>query len=138
MHDTIEAIIHKAPVQDLAIHVGKSGLCLGDRADLRLMPDGSVGVYCMARRRTLLFTQRAERRIGHLGPQASAIVMPALEQGEALRVRIVGLTPEHLAQDGHADVHISVWGQARRFAASPHAEAPDLFPPQDEEPPPET
>lgn len=130
MQDIIEAIIHKAPVRDLAIHIGKSGLCLGDRADLRLMPDGSVGVFCMARRRIFLFAQSVERRIGHLGPQASAIVTPALAQGETLRVRIVGLTPEHLARDGHADVHISVWGQARRLAAMPGVAIPDEGPPQ--------
>ncbi len=113
VQDIIEAIIHKAPVLDLTVHVGRSALCLGDRVDLHLLADGRVGVVCKVRRRGFLFTRLAARQIGVLGRRASEIVAPALERGEALRVRIVGLTPEHLASDGRADVGISVFGNPR-------------------------
>jgi hypothetical protein len=41
-----------------------------------------------------------------------------LGRNDHLRVRIVGLTPEHLATDGKAEMYVSVWGATRHLSQS--------------------
>lgn len=111
MQSVKQPIIRKVQVLDLAIHVQKSGLCLGDPLQLVAMTDGQIGVYTLQRRALLGLLARKPRYVGHLGPSASRIVAPLLSGAEDLRVRVVGLTPEHLASSAGPEVHVSVWGE---------------------------
>jgi hypothetical protein len=118
MYDTMQAIIHKAAVNDLQTQIRHTGLCIGDAAELHLDDLGRVTVWGRLNRRRFLIRRRVLAHIGNLGPQACEILTPVLHRNEHLRVRIVGLTPEHLAPDGKAEMHISVWGNPR------HAKVP--------------
>lgn len=120
MQDSIQPLIHKAAVQDIAVHIARSGLSIGDEATLHSLTDGRIGVFAARRRRLLgLIPQRVTTCLGTLGPQAATLIGPAVEAGFPLRVRIVGLTPEHLAGEGAPEIHISVWGAARQIGAAP-------------------
>ena len=118
MHDLLQPLIHKAAVRDIVVHVARTGLCIGAQAELHTLPDGRVGVFARLTRRFLgLIPRNLTLLIGVLGPQASALIAPAVERGEPLRVRIVGLTPEHLTAPGCSpEVHVSVWGDPRHVA----------------------
>lgn len=125
MHDVLQPIIHKAPVLGLAVNVNRTGLCIGDPADVRLMEDGQVGIFATVRKRRMwLFPRQVQAYLGHLGPNAGRIITPALVHGDHLRVRIVGLTPEHLSHAEGAEVHVSVWGDLKRVAPPKSAAAP--------------
>ena len=111
MHETLRPLIHKAQVLGLQIHVGRAGLCLGDAARAVPLDDGTIGVMARVRSpRLVLIPRQKDRVLGRLGPAASRILAPELAQGRPLRLRIVGLTPEHLAGPEGAEVHISAWG----------------------------
>lgn len=117
MQHLYQPIIHKASLMGLALHVGRSGLCLNDTAELVPMAEGRVGVLALQPRRWLGLIPRVRRLyLGHLGPQAAALIGPRLERGEQLRVRIVGLTPEHLAAGAEPEIHVSVWSNGRTHA----------------------
>jgi hypothetical protein len=133
VQEMLHPIIHKAPVLKLRIALRDSGLCLGDPAELAFGDDGEVGVFAQARKRGLIFMRQRRLQLGVLGPQATAIVAGAVQRGDPLRVRIVGLTPEHLARERRPDLHVSVWGHLRHLLGA----SPDL-PVTDEEAPPAT
>jgi hypothetical protein len=46
---------------------------------------------------------------------AEEIIAPSLAHGDDLRVRIIDLTPEHLANGYPPEVYISVWGDPRHL-----------------------
>jgi hypothetical protein len=111
MQDTPIPILAKAPVFDLHLVVAKSGLSIGDSAEIALDADGRPAVSAWVRHRVWGFPARSRlKRIGHLGPVAGRILAPHLISGQDLRVRIVGLTPEYLAGPQGAEVFVSVWG----------------------------
>ena len=111
MHETLRPLIHKAQILGLQIHVARAGLCLGDAAQAVPLEDGTIGVIARVRAPLLgVIPCQRDRVLGRLGPAASRILAPELEQGRPLRLRIVGLTPEHLAGPEGAEVHISAWG----------------------------
>lgn len=118
MHDLLQPLIHKAAVRDIVVHVARTGLSIGSEAELHPLPDGRIGVFARLTRRFLgLIPRQVTVLIGVLGPHASALIAPAVERGETLRVRIVGLTPEHLTSAGNGpEIHISVWGDPRHIA----------------------
>ncbi|MDZ4311806.1 MAG: hypothetical protein U1A24_14770 [Cypionkella sp.] len=116
MQDILQVLIHKAPVQDVQLHIGKSGLCIGDAAELQLQADGRIGIYALAKRPLLgLLPRRSLRHLGFLGPAATAVMTEPLQHSDHLRVRIVGLTPEHLSPNGAAEIYISVWSNTHRM-----------------------
>lgn len=116
MQDILQVLIHKAPVQELQLHIGKSGLCIGDAAELHLQEDGRIGIFAQAKRPLLgILPRRSLRHLGQLGPAATAVMTEPLQHGDHLRVRIVGLTPEHLSPNGVAEVYISVWSNTHRM-----------------------
>ena len=116
MTDTKLPLIHKAPVEGLAIHVARAGLAIGDNAWLDRISDGRIGVFAQVRRPVLgLFPRLRPAFIGHLGPVAEEIIAPSLAHGDDLRVRIIDLTPEHLANGFPPEVYISVWGDPRHL-----------------------
>ena len=114
MHDMLQPLIHKAQVHGLRIHVGRAGLCLGDTAEAVPLDDGTVGVVAQVRAPFLgLFPRQRREVLGRLGPAAARILMPEITEGRPLRLRIVGLTPEHLAGPQGPEVHVSAWGKLR-------------------------
>lgn len=118
MQDILQVLIHKAPVQDVQLHIGKSGLCIGDAAELHLQGDGKIAIFAQAKRPLLgVLPRRALRQLGQLGPAATAVMTEPLQHGDHLRVRIVGLTPEHLSPTGAAEIYISVWSNTHRMMA---------------------
>lgn len=138
MPDRLEPILPLVPVEGLRVHVGRSALSMGDAAGLRLLADGRVGVFARVRRRWAgLVPLRRDTCIGHLGPIAAGIVTPALLEEAPLRLRVVSLTPEHLAGSGPPEVFVSIWGDPRLLA--PYLSVPEAFlPPRPAEGPEET
>ena len=109
-------LIHKAPVEGLTIHVARARLAIGDPAWLDRLPDGRVGVFAAVCQRLLgLLPRQRPALLGHLGPLAEEIVAPSLAHGDPLRVRIIDLVPEHLANGYPPEVYISVWGDPRHL-----------------------
>jgi hypothetical protein len=117
VHDIIEPLLHKAAVRDLLRPIRNSGLSIGDTAQLHLTEDGRIAVWATLRYTRFFLPRRSLLPLGHLGADAGQILTPALRRGDHLRVRVVGLTPEHLSPDGQAEMHISVWGNARYLPA---------------------
>lgn len=120
MHDILEPILHKASVSEFRITIRTAGLSIGDTAELHLCEDGTVAVYATILKRGLLFRRRKLAQVGLLGQRATALITPALRNRDHLRVRIVGLTPEHLSGDGRPEMNISVWGAASAVGVTPH------------------
>ncbi|MDN5785959.1 hypothetical protein [Pseudorhodobacter sp.] len=110
MHEIIEPLIHKASVSGLCVQIRKTGLSIGDVAELGLADDGRIAVYARIVKRGFLLRRPVRALVGYLGHQASQILTPALRRGAPLRVRVVSLTPEHLAPGGKAEMSVSVWG----------------------------
>ncbi|TAG25875.1 MAG: hypothetical protein EAZ40_05175, partial [Rhodobacterales bacterium] len=80
------------------------------------LTDGRVGVFARLSKPILgLIPRMRPGLIGHLGPMAEEIVAPSLAHGDALRVRIIDLVPEHLSNGFPAEVFISVWGDPRHL-----------------------
>ncbi|MBL9048785.1 MAG: hypothetical protein JNK19_01570 [Tabrizicola sp.] len=116
MSDAKLPLIHKAPVEGLTIHVARTGLAIGDSARLDRLSDGRIGVFARLRKPILgLIPHHREGLVGHLGPVAEEIIAPSLAHGDDLRVRIIDLTPEHLANGYPPEVYISVWGDPRHL-----------------------
>lgn len=129
MSDPKLPLIHKAPVESLLVHVARSGLVIGDAAWFDRLADGRIGVFAQLKRPILwIFPRWSPCLLGHLGPIAEDIVAPSLAHGDDLRVRIVALVPEHLANGYPPEVHISVWGDPRHLQPIIAAMGPVLGP----------
>jgi hypothetical protein len=116
MSDTKLPLIHKAPVEGLEIHVARTGLAIGDSARLDRLSDGRIGVFARLKKPILgVIPHHRDGLVGHLGPVAEEILAPSLAHGDDLRVRIIDLTPEHLANGYPPEVYISVWGDPRHL-----------------------
>ena len=116
MSDQKLLLLHKAAVEGLSIQVARSGLSMGDAARLVRCEDGRIGVFARFRQPLFgLIPRWREGLIGHLGELAAEIVAPSLDHGDMLRVRIVALVPEYLANGGPPEVHLSVWGDPRHL-----------------------
>jgi hypothetical protein len=116
MSDAKLPLIHKAPVEGIAIHVARTGLSIGDPAWLDRLSDGRIGVFANVRKPFLgLIPRHRPACLGHLGPVAEEIIAPSLAHGDDLRVRIIDLTPEHLSNGYPPEVYISVWGDPRHL-----------------------
>jgi hypothetical protein len=127
MTDAKLPLIHKAPIEGLVIHVARTRLVIGDIAWLDRLPDGRIGVFAKVRQPFLgIIPRQRAALLGHLGPVAEEIVAPSLEHGDPLRVRIIDLVPEHLANGYPPEIYISVWGDPRHLA--PILEAAGLTP----------
>mgnify|MGYP003625839441 FL=1 len=110
VQDILQPLLAQAQVTDLVFNVAHSGLTLGDKASLGLAEEGRVAVLAETRARFLFWSRRKTRLLGYLSPADTAVILPRLQASDLLRVRIVGLTPEHLGQDGRAGMQISIWG----------------------------
>lgn len=126
MSDSKLPLIHKAPVEGLLINVARAGLVIGDTAGIVRLPDGRIGVYARVRKPFLgMIPRRRTVLIGHLGPSVEDILAPSLSHQDALRVRIIDLTPEHLSHGFPPEIYISVWGDPRHLM--PVFGVPDAF-----------
>lgn len=139
MSDTILPLIHKAPVEGIRVHVARAGLMIGDNAAIDRLSDGRIGVFASVKAPVLgIFPRRRTMLIGHLGPLADNIIAPAISQGDGLRVRIIDVTPEHLANGYPPEVYISVWGHPRYlttlFGVPEAFSRPESSEPQPEKP----
>jgi hypothetical protein len=111
MQDILQPLISKAQVVGLRVNVGKTGLCIGDTAHLEFLDDGQIGLFAHGQQHFLgVFPRRRLLHLGQLGPIASDILAEPLRREQHLRVRIVGLTPEHLSETRQPEVFVSVWG----------------------------
>ena len=111
MTETPVTLLAKAKVHDVRLHIGRSGLSLGDAVKLALNDQGKVIVRAMVHERIFgVFRRRRCRTLGHLGPAVDRLLGPLIETEHALRVRVVGLTPEHLSATTDPEVFVSVWG----------------------------
>jgi hypothetical protein len=116
MIETLHPILPKTPVLGLRLHIGRSGLCIGDPATLHLSETGEVELIALVRRQHFgIFRSSGPSALGHLGPVVARMLVPALQAGSPLRVRIVGLTPEHLCGATGPEVHVSVWADPRHL-----------------------
>ena len=114
MRDIIEPILPQIPVEEIALHIGRSRLSIGDKVTPRLTKDGQVGLWARVRRPWLgLVPMWRDTYLGHLGPVASQILAPAVERGTVLRMRVVVLHPEHLSGGRPPEIHVSAWGDPR-------------------------
>lgn len=119
MQDNKLPLLPKSPVMGVQIHVGRSGLAMGDTAQLLRLEGGSIGIFAKVSVSLLGFIPwRSLRLIGQLSPEAEAVVGPSLDHGDELRVRIVGLNPEHLAGGRPPEVYVSVWGDPRHLTTA--------------------
>ncbi len=111
MQDNLQPIIHKTRLLGLKVNVAKSGLCMGDVAQIDWLPDGNIGLFAPVRRMRFGFLPtNGVGLVGHLDEDAADHVRAALAQGGTLRGRIVTLTPEYLGAEGGAAVYVSIWG----------------------------
>lgn len=115
MLETPIPMLAKVPIHGLKLHVGQSGLSLGDSVDVALDNENKVSVTAVVRRRFLgIFPYERSSRLGHLGPVVDRLLVPLLQEGRELRVRIVAISPEHLCGQGGPEVFVSVWGVPRK------------------------
>ncbi|VDC28000.1 hypothetical protein [Pseudogemmobacter humi] len=134
MSERLEPILPQVPVEGIAIHIGRAGLCMGDIAEARLLEDGRVGIFAVVKRPVLGFIPaRRPTYLGHVGPVAAQILAPALMEGLMLRLRVVVLTPEHLATSGPPEIHVSVWADPHKLA--PFLKLDEVWLPPDPGPP---
>ena len=134
MTDSKLPLILKAPVEGITVHVARAGLVIGDTARIDRLPDGRIGVYASVRKPILgVIPRRRTVLIGHLGPSVEDILAPSLSHGDPLRVRVIDLTPEHLANGFPPEIYISVWGDPRHLIHG--IGAPQAFQPRTPEPP---
>jgi hypothetical protein len=114
MREIPELILPQVPVEGISVHIGRSRLSMGDPVTARLVPDGRVAIWARVYRPLLGIIPRWRSTcLGHLGPVAAQIVTPALLEGHSLRLRVVMLTPEHLAVGRDPEIHVSVWGDPK-------------------------
>lgn len=118
MLQNVQPILAKTRLHDLAVHVARSRLCLNDPVEIEAEGDGRLAVSGRLHRPILgIIPRRRQTVIGHIGPRAAELLAPLIEAGTPLRLRIVGLTPEHIAPP---EVYVSVWGAIRpSFTAPP-------------------
>jgi hypothetical protein len=117
MLETPIPMLAKVPIHGLKLHVGRSGLSLGDSVDVALDSENKVSVSAVVRRRFLgIFPYGRTSRLGHLGPVVDRILVPLLREGRKLRVRIVAISPEHLCGQSGPEVFVSVWGDPSSVA----------------------
>lgn len=111
MTETPVTLLAKAKLHDVRLHIGRSGLSLGDAVELALDAQGKVIVRARVQERVLgVFRRTRCRTLGHLGPAVDRFLAPLVETEQALRVRVVGLTPEHLSASADPEVFVSIWG----------------------------
>ena len=108
----MQALIHQASLHGLKIRIRGSGMIPGQPVELECHAERKLAVLVTLPSRWLFGLGRPKRRVlGYLHPEASAILMPAIEKFATLRVRIVEIEPAHARTGGVDQISISVWGE---------------------------
>ena len=107
----MQILIHKANLVRLRLPVRGMRIALGEAVVFVHESASEVAVMAMLPSR-LPFGLGWLRKVKlvYLGGHTKALLMPALEMGAQLRVRIVELDSGHLRSDGCDRIAISVWG----------------------------
>jgi hypothetical protein len=107
----MQILIHKANLVRLQVPIRGLGIGLGEAVGLIYNNVSEVAVMAMLPSRLPFGLGRLRKvKLGYLGDHTKALLMPALELGTQLRVRIVELDAAHLRTDGCDRIAISVWG----------------------------
>ena len=107
----MQILIHKADLVRLQLPVRSLRLGLGEAVVLVHDNASEVTVMAMLPSRLPFGLGRLRKvKLGYLGDHTKALLMPALELGAQLRVRIVELDAGHLRADGCNRIAILVWG----------------------------
>lgn len=118
MRDPQQPILAMTRLVDLHVHVARTGLSIGDAAEAHPLEDGNIGIFAPVQRYRLgMIPHRPKRLLGLLTPAAAGLIAPALVAGEPFRIRIVGLTPEHISPE--PEIHVSIWGDPKRLLIPP-------------------
>ncbi len=118
MRDSQQPILPMTRLVDLHVNVARTGLSIGDAAQAHPMTDGRIGIFAPVQRYRLgVIPHRPLRLLGLLTPAAAYLIAPALTAGEPFRIRIVGLTPEHIGPE--PEIHVSIWGDPKRLLIPP-------------------
>lgn len=108
----MQALIHQASLYGLKIRIRGSSMIPGQPVELECHAEQKLAVFVRLPLRWSFGLGRPKRRIlGYLHPEASAILMPAIEKSASLRVRIVEIEPAHARPEGVDQISISVWGE---------------------------
>ena len=107
----MQILIHKASLVRLQVPIRGLRIGLGEAVMLIYNNVSEVAVMAMLPSRLPFGLGRLRKvKLGYLGDHTKALLMPALEMGAQLRVRIVELDSGHLRSDGCDRIAISVWG----------------------------
>lgn len=108
----MQALIHKASLHGLKIRIRGSGIVPGQPVELECHAERELAVVVTSPSRWSFGLGKPKRRIlGYLHPEASAMIMPAIEKAASLRVRIVEIEPAHARMEGVDQISVSVWGE---------------------------
>jgi hypothetical protein len=107
----MQPLIHQASLYGLTVPIAGSGIVPGQDVTLESTAERNVEVYVDLPSRWPFGLGRPRRIcLGYLHPMATELLLPALDIGASLRVRIVEVEPAHARADGVDSVCISVWG----------------------------
>ncbi len=108
----MQVLIHKANLVHLEITVRNSGIDLCD--SVQIVREANDDLAVMAKIRTRIpfgLGWDRVRRLGYLGAQAKRILLPVIENGAPLSVRVVEIESAHLRSDNNDRISVSVWGK---------------------------
>jgi hypothetical protein len=114
----MQPLIHQASLHRLSLAIGGSGIVPGQNVDLEVTAEREICVYALLPSRLPFGLGRPHRHcLGFLQPEATKLLLSALDGKARLRVRIVEVEPAHARADGVDSVSISVWGDPDDFRA---------------------
>lgn len=107
----MQPLIHQASLYGLTTPIGSSGIVPGQNVELEVTAERKIQVYANLPSRWPFGLGKPRRQcLGFLHPEATQLLLPALDVEATLRVRIVEVEPAHARPDGVDRVCISVWG----------------------------
>ncbi len=112
----MQVLIHKTSLERLEFSLRKLRICLGD--PIELVRDEKDELAAIAKLPTSMpfgLGWGRHKRLGYLGAQAKATLLPAIEINSPLRVRIVEIESAHLCAARADRISVSVWGDPANF-----------------------
>jgi len=107
----MQALIHQASLHGLTTPIVGSGIGPGQAVELEVTAEREILIYASLPSKWPFGLGRSRRKcLGYLHPEATELLLPALDREAMLRVRIVEVEPAHVRADGVDRVSISVWG----------------------------